>query len=144
MEFFTNDPPPPSPPPLPICHLISTEPSGSLKNKAGKTRPGYTAVRCVPRVIAPSLVAPSFITPFLAPFIPSYHFPSPSKIPGGFNGRKGAFLLIQKNGLRTDRQTEERKNGRTDRRTGRPSYRDARLHLKKDQRKRGKGKMITR
>ena len=65
---------------------------------------------------------PSFITPFPAPFIASYHFSSPSEIPGGLDGQKDAFSRIKKDGLWTDR--------RTDRRTDRPSYRDARTHLK--------------
>ena len=50
----------------------------------------------------------SFFTPFPAPFVTSYHFPSPSPTPGGLDSRKDAFLRIRKKRVmdgRTDGQT---------------------------------------
>ena len=55
-----------------FMHYLST----CSVNKVFKNKAGYTAVRCVPRVIcslvlAPSLITPSLFTPFPVPF---HHF----------------------------------------------------------------------
>ena len=92
-----------------------------------KTRPDTWPSDASPALSPPLSSPPPSSHPSLPPFITSSHFPSPSKIPGGLDGRKDAFSRIRKkNGLRTDRRAD----GRTDGRTDRPSYRDSRTHLK--------------
>ena len=49
----------------------------------------------------------------------------------GGQGRKCAFSHFSTRWLRTDRRTDGPTDGRTDGRTDRPSYRDARTHLKR-------------
>ena len=82
---------------------------------------GYTAVRCVPLVMP--LLASSFValpsSPPSAPS-PSPHHPLPLSIYPSQNTR---FCVLEKTGYWPT-------NGRTDRRTDRPSCRDAKTHLK--------------
>ena len=98
------------------CNNKCPEKQGRIHGRQMRP-PRYLLTRAIP-------YRPSLITPFPAPSITSYHFPSPCSIPDGLDGRKDAFSRIQK------KKGYGRMDRRTDGWTDRPSYRDARTHLK--------------
>ena len=64
-----------------------------MENVFKTTKPDTRLADASPSLLPPR---PSLITTFLAPSITSYHFPSPSAIPGGHDGRKDAISRIRK------------------------------------------------
>merc|ERR1711989_108886 len=94
------------------------------ERKRERNKAGYMAVRCVPRRDRHICTRP-----FPAPH-PSF-LPLPSlDIPSSSEVELTRFRVFEAKALRTDRRTD----GRTDR----PSYRDARTHLKKAKKRRMK------